>query len=183
MQFMKRFSILVAIIVASATIAPSRAQTGDTSAIKSIDTECNAIQDAVMALKPLRLALQSDKWVVVADANAIAAVQTDAKATFADVYKQGNNYAWVHTHSLNDKGTQRATQLCFRQSDGTLERARQASTIPDLAAASAQQAYYTSDGKLIQKTQLFEENDPMLAKTMRLPRYLRSRRRRARRQK
>jgi hypothetical protein len=59
---------------------------------------------------------------------------------------------------------QRATQLCFRQSDGTLERARQATTVPSLAAAGAEQAYYASNGKLIQKTTLFEQNDPMLAK-------------------
>jgi hypothetical protein len=82
----------------------------------------------------------------------------------ADVYKQGSNYAWVSAHSFDASGKQRATQLCFRQSDGTLERARQATTVPDLAAAAAQQAYFASDGALIQKTTLFEENDPQLAK-------------------
>jgi len=155
------------------TIAASPEQTSKPSAaLKQIDTECNAIQDAVMALKPIRVASQSGKWVVLSDADAAAAVQTSDKLTFADVYKQGNNYAWVHAHSVNEQGTQRATQLCFRQSDGTLERVRQAATIPDLSAASAEQAYYSSDGKLIQKTKLFEVNDPMIAKDIKsLPFY------------
>ncbi len=125
-----------------------------------------------MALKPTRVLLQSGHWVDVSDADAAAVVQTNAKATFADVYKQGDNYAWVHAHSINAQGTQRATQLCFRQSDGTLERVRQAATIPALSEASAAQAYYSADGTVIQKTQLFEANDPMIAKTIKeLPFY------------
>jgi hypothetical protein len=172
MQTLKRFSVLMAMLLSATTMAPASAQTADAAAMKQIDTECNAIQNAVMALKPTRVAYQTGNWVVVSDANAMAAIQTDAKATFADVYKQGKNYAWVHAHSVDDAGTQRATQLCFRQSDGSLERVRQATTIPELTAASAQQAYYASDGKLIQKTQLFEENDPMIAKTIKsLPFY------------
>ncbi len=172
MQLMKRFSVLITILFAGAMVAPISAQTGDASAMKQIDTECNAIQDAVMALKPIRVASQSGKWLVVADADAMAAVQTNDKLTFADVYKQGDSYAWVHAHSINEQGTQRATQLCFRQSDGTLERVRQATTMTELSAASAEQAYYSSDGKLIQKTKLFEVNDPMIAKTIKaLPFY------------
>ena len=88
------------------------------------------------------------------------------------MYKQGASYAWVHAHSVDKHSKQHATQLCFRQSDGTLERVRQATTIPNLSEASAEQAYYSSDGKLIQKTRLFEENDPMIAKTIKsLPFY------------
>lgn len=173
MQRLKRLSILfTAVTLAVAANAAAPAQTADSTAIKQIDTECNAIQDAVMALKPVHVAYQSGKWAVLSDADATVAVRTNAKLAFADVYKQGDNYAWVHAHSLNQQGTQRATQLCFRQSDGTLERARQAATIPDLSAASAEQAYYSSDGSLIQKTKLFEENDPMISKTIKsLPFY------------
>jgi hypothetical protein len=70
------------------------------------------------------------------------------------------------TASFNAVGDQRATQLCFRQSDGTLERVRQATTVPALDAASAQAAYFSSDGKLIQKMSLFEINDPAMAKNV-----------------
>src|SRR5690348_100847 len=115
MQFLKRFSILMTIALVAASFAPVAAQTGDAGAVKAIDTECNAIQDAVMALKPTRVLLQQGNWVVVSGANAAAAVQTSDKVTFADVYKQGDNWAWVHAHSVDAKGTQRATQLCFRQ--------------------------------------------------------------------
>lgn len=170
---LKRLSILfTALAMAIAANAAAPAQTGDATSIKQIDTDCSAIQDAVMALKPVHVAYQSGKWLVLSDADATAAMRTSDKLMFADVYKQGDSYAWIHAHSVNQQGTQRATQLCFRQSDGTLERARQATTIPELSAASAQQAYYSSDGSLIQKTKLFEENDPMIAKTIRsLPFY------------
>ncbi|HEV3089809.1 MAG TPA: hypothetical protein VGX91_00035 [Candidatus Cybelea sp.] len=122
------------------------------------------IQDAVMALHPIHVAYQTGTWAVLSDADFAVAEKTGASIVLADVYKQGANYAWVDAHSFDASGKQRATQLCFRQSNGTLERARQATTVPSLAAASAQQAYFASDGTLIQKTALFEENDPQLAK-------------------
>ena len=162
-------SLLVCVSLATTSVRP---QGTDAGTIKQIDTECNAIQDAIMALKPVHVVLQSGTWTVVSDADMAVAMQTKAAIAFADVYKQGSSYAWVHAHAFDSKGNQRATQLCFRQSDGTLERVRQATTVPDLAAASAKQAFYSSDGKLIQKTALFEENDPMIAKTIKsLPFY------------
>ncbi len=154
------------LLAAAALTGPALSQTGDAAAIKQIDTECNAIQDAILALHPIHVAYRSSHWDVVSDADFTVAERTKVSITFADVYKQKANYAWVHAHSFDSKGDQRATQLCFRQSDGTLERVRQATTVPDLAAASARQAYYSSDGKLIAKTALFEVNDPLIAKTI-----------------
>lgn len=142
--------------------APVTAAAQDSTA--QIDTDCNAIQNAVMALHPIHVALVAGQWKVLSEGDYAIAEQTHKSITFADVYKQGNNYAWVHSHSFSASGKQTATQLCFRQADGSLERARQASTVPDLAAASAQVAYYTPDGKVIQKTALFEVNDPAIAK-------------------
>jgi ligand-binding SRPBCC domain-containing protein len=163
--------LLTAVLLAVAAFAAT-ATSRAADSIKQIDTECNAIQDAVMALHPIHVAYRSGNWIVLSDADYTVAERTKASVTFADVYKQGSKYAWVHAHSFTSTGKQRATQLCFRQSNGTLERARQAATVPNLAAASAQQAYYTSSGKLIQKTAIFEENDPMLAKTIQaLPFY------------
>lgn len=54
--------------------------------------------------------------------------------------------------------------MCLRQSDGTLERIRQAATVESLNAAAAEQAYYSADGNVIRKTAAVEENDPALAK-------------------
>lgn len=132
--------------------------------VQQIDSDCGAIQNAVMALHPIHVALVAGQWKVMSEGDYTVAEQTHKSITFADVYKQGNNYAWVHSHSFTAEGKQTATQLCFRQADGSLERARQASTIPDLDAASAQVAYYSPDGKVIQKTALFEVNDPAIAK-------------------
>jgi ligand-binding SRPBCC domain-containing protein len=158
---------LIATLLAGAFISvPLTTQADSSGAIAKINTECNAIQNAVMALHPIHVAYRSGNWIVLSDADATVAMRTKVSVRFADVYKQGSNYAWVHAHTFDSQGNQRATQLCFRQSDGTLERVRQATTIPALAEASAQQAFYTSDGKVIQKTSLFEQNDPMIAKAI-----------------
>ena len=156
--------VLPSVVLAAALTTTVRSQAADASAIGQIDTECNAIQNAVMALHPIHVADQSGTWVVLSDADFAVAEKVGASIVLADVYKQGSSYAWVAAHSFDASRKQRATQLCFRQSGGTLERARQATAVPDLAAASVQQAYFASDGTLIQKAALFEENDPQLAK-------------------
>jgi hypothetical protein len=166
-RFLRTFGlgiILPSLVLAAALTTTAKSRAADPSAIGQIDTECNAIQNAVMALHPIHVAYQTGTWVVLSDEDFAVAEKVGASIMLADAYKQGSNYAWVSAHSFDASGKQRATQLCFRQSDGTLERARQATAIPDLAAASAQQACFASDGTLIQKTALFEENDPQLAK-------------------
>lgn len=164
--------VLPSLVLVGGLTTIAKSQAGDASTIGQINTECTAIQNAVMALHPIHVAYQSGTWVVLSDAHFAVAEKVRASIMFADVYKQGSNYAWVAAHSFDASGKQRATQLCFRQTNGTLARARQATTVPDLAAASAQQAYFTSDGALIQKTTLFEKNDPQLAKKIKaLPFY------------
>lgn len=146
-------------------LLPANSRADDmASAVKQIDTECSAIQNAIMALKPIHVALISSKWKVMSDADYTVAEQTHASIAFADVWTQGTKPAWVHSHAFTASGTQRATQLCFRQADGTLERARQAATVDGLNGAAAEQAYYASDGSLIQKTSLFAIDDPAIAK-------------------
>jgi hypothetical protein len=162
------------LLAASVLCAPMTARSAPAAnpAVAAIDTECNAIQSAIQALHPIHLALVSSKWNVLDDAGYAVAEQTKAAITLVDVWKAGKSYAWVHAHTLDAKGDQRATQLCFRQSDGTLERARQAATVENLSAAAAEQAYYSSDGKLIQKSAAYEENDPAVAKKIQsLPFY------------
>lgn len=163
---MKRYIVLVlaAAVACGASLTPVARVWAQGSAVTQIDADCNAIQNAVMALHPIHVALVAGQWKVLSDGDYAIAEQTRKSITLADVYKQGNNYAWVHTHSFSETGKQSATQLCFRQADGSLERARQAETVPDLAAAGAQVAYYAPDGKVIQKTTLFEVNDPAIAK-------------------
>jgi hypothetical protein len=155
--------LVLALLAVSVT--PARADEAAAAAsISQIDTECGAIQNAIMALKPIHVALVNSKWKVLSDQDYAVAERTNSSITLADVWKQGSSYAWVHSHTIDSKGNQRATQLCFRQADGTLERARQATTVPELDAAAAKQAYYASDGSIIQKTSIFEVNDPAIAK-------------------
>jgi hypothetical protein len=159
-------SLLAAAIFAAPLAAFSQGSMsgGDAAAVKQINTECSAIESAIQALHPVHLALVNSKWKVMSEGDYTAAERTHQSITFVDAWKQGKNYAWIHSHTFDAKGNQRATQLCFRQSDGTLERARQAATVPSLDAAAAEQAYYSSDGKVIQKTAAFETNDPAIAK-------------------
>jgi hypothetical protein len=175
-----RNAAVVAAILAAATPGislPARASTTgtmatDAAAIKPINTECNAIQTAILALHPIHVALINSQWKVLDAGGYMAAEKTTKSITLVDAWKQGKNYAWIHSHSIDAHGNQRATQLCFRQSDGTLERARQATTVPGLQAASASQAFYASNGSIIQKTSAFEMNDPAIAKTIKaLPFY------------
>jgi len=140
--------------------------------MKAIDTDCLAIQDAVMALQPIDLIYAKSTWKIATDAEVTVAERTKASITIANVWKQGKNYAWVHSHSWDQKGNQSATQLCFRQSDGSLERVKQAVDIPGLNGSGARVGYYASNGTLIYKVGLFEENDPAIAKKVtELPYY------------
>jgi hypothetical protein len=168
-------SIMVAALAATAIGAPLAARpqnAGVAAQVKAIDSDCLAIQNAIMALHPVHLTLVQNKWNVVSDANWAVAQKTHASVTFVNAWKAENNYAWVHSHSFDAQGNQRATQLCFRQSDGTLERARQARTVPALSSASAKVAYFASDGSLIFAASAFDQKDPALSKTVKsLPFY------------
>jgi hypothetical protein len=131
---------------------------------KQIDADCSAIQNAVMALHPVHVLLQSSTWKVVSDADVAVADRTHAAVTIADVWMQKKQPAWIHAHSYDQQGNQRATQLCYRQNDGSLQRARQASTVPALNGASAEQAFYANDGTVIRATSAFVTDDPVVAK-------------------
>ncbi|MGZ3532040.1 MAG: hypothetical protein ACXWNK_17225 [Vulcanimicrobiaceae bacterium] len=151
-------------IVASSGSLPARAAGDQTATVAQIDADCLAIQNAVMALKPIHVLYENSTWKVVSDADAAVAERTRASIGLFDVWKQDKNYAWIRGHSFDSRGTERATQLCYRQSDGSLERAKQATTMPSLDAASAQQAYFANDGTVLTQTKVFEINDPLIAK-------------------
>ena len=160
---------LVALLAAAAVAAPLAGTAQDSAVadqIRAIDADCSAIQNATMALRPVHLALVQSKWQVLSDADYAIAEQTRASITLVDVWKAEKNYAWIHSHSFDAQGNQRATQLCFRQADGTLERARQATTVPDLNGASAKVAYFAGDGSVIFAADAFDQNDPALTKTI-----------------
>jgi hypothetical protein len=155
---------LVLFALTPAGVPLSAGAADEMATIKGIDADCGAIHEATMALKPVHLVLAGGTWKVASDADYAVAERTHASITLVDAWKQGNNYAWIHAHTYDQNGKQRATELCFRQADGSLERARQATTIPDLDAASAKVAYYASNGDVIAKVGAFEINDPMIAK-------------------
>jgi hypothetical protein len=143
-----------------------------TAAVKAIDSDCLAIQYAITALHPIHVALVQNNWKVLSDADYTEAEQTRASMTLVNAWKAGQNYAWISSNTFDANGKQHATQLCFRQSDGTLERARQAKTIPRLNRASAQAAYFASDGTLIYQVGVFDQSDPVVSKTVKsLPYY------------
>ena len=166
---------IVALLVLTALVAPRPAHSDQPTIadqVKAIDSDCLAIQNAVMALKPLQLVYSSSNWNIASDADVAVAEQTKGTVVIANIWKQGNNYAWVHSHRWDQNGNEKATQLCFRQADGTLERARQAATVPGLNEAAAAAAYYAPDGSLLLKAKAFEVNDPMVAKSIKaLPFY------------
>jgi hypothetical protein len=136
-----------------------------TTLISQIDVTCDTMVQQQQLIKPVHVVYDSSNWKVVSDGDLAVATRTNANAALADVWKQNGKYVWVHAHSMNQNGTQRATQLCFR-TDGTLARVRQAQTVPALAAADATRAYYNTGGTMVAKFGVYEENDPALAKVV-----------------
>jgi hypothetical protein len=162
---------LVALFVGIAVtfVAPSPAISQDATQsvaaqVQAIDTECNAISEAILALKPINLIFAKSAWAVASGQDVAVAERTHASVTIVAAWKQGKSYAWIHSHSYDQKGNQTATQLCFRQADGTLARARQATSVADLNGAAAARAYFAPDGTLLLKGAAFEVNDPAIAK-------------------
>jgi hypothetical protein len=145
------------------------AQPSGASAVAQIDTECDALLSATSQTLPVSLILQGKKWLVLSDAE-LQSVMSSGTPHYAAVYKQGGRYVYVREVSLDKYQRQHALGLCYRN-DGTLERARQAQTIPGLSSGTAQRAYYAADGTLIQKTPGFNEKDPTIAKNLKDLRY------------
>jgi hypothetical protein len=158
--------MVVAVLATAATIFAPRPVHAATPALAAIDADCLAIQNALPALHPIHLALQNNKWTVLSDADFTVAQKTTTAITLADVYPQGKSYAWVAAHRYDANGNQQAIQLCYRQSNGSLERAKIAATDPALSAAGASIAYYSETGTLLDKVGVVEENDPMVAKAV-----------------
>ena len=155
---------LVFFAASQSPAATSQPPAAVASQVEAIDTNCLAIQDAVMALKPTQLVYANSTWKIASDADVTVAERTKASVMIASVYEQGNNYAWVVWHAWDQKGNQSATQLCFRQQDGSLERAKQAADISSLNGAAAAVGYYTPGGAIIYQSDLFEVNDSKIAK-------------------
>jgi hypothetical protein len=159
--------VMVAAVIATATlISTQRPAQAAPSAVAAVDADCLAIQNALPALHPIHLALQNNKWTVLSDADFTVAQKTTTAITLADVYPQGKSYAWVAAHRFDANGNQQAIQLCYRQMNGSLERAKIAATDPGLSVAGASVAYYSETGMLLSKVGVVEENDPMVAKTV-----------------
>ena len=145
------------------------AQSSGPSAVAQIDAECDAVLSAVSQASPVNVILHRKQWIVLTDAQ-LPSLTGSLIPHYAGVYKEGSRYRYVREVSIDKNGRQHALGLCYR-SDGTLERARQAKTVPELSSEAAQRAYYAIDGTLIQKTPGFNEKDPTIAKNFKDLRY------------
>ena len=87
--------LCVTVLALASFTTTARSQTSNSVMITQIDTGCSAIQDAVMALRPIHIAYKSGRWVVLSDADFTVAAETKVAIVAADVYKQGSKYAWV----------------------------------------------------------------------------------------
>jgi hypothetical protein len=140
--------------------------------IPRIDANCAVFRSALVHTKPTEVAsLKASTWKVVSGSDAVSAEHTHSSISLAQAWKQAGNFNWIRWVTYDKNGNERATQLCFR-ADGTLARARQAGTMPDLDATVARQAYFNTDGSLIKADTAFVVNDPTLYKKVRaLPFY------------
>ncbi|MGC2128808.1 MAG: hypothetical protein WA629_01810, partial [Candidatus Aquilonibacter sp.] len=147
--------LLIGTMPATVTAQPS-----GPSAVAQIDAECDAVLSAVSQASPVNVILHRKQWIVLTDAQ-LPSLTGSLIPHYAGVYKQGSRYRYVREVSIDKNGRQHALGLCYR-SDGTLERARQAKTVPELSSETAQRAYYAVDGARIQNTPGFNEQDPTI---------------------
>jgi hypothetical protein len=130
-----------------------------------IDVTCDVMTSQTKLIKPVHLIYASSTWKVASDADVEVAQRSGAQVVLVDVWKQDGKYVWVASHTFNQTGDQRATQLCFRN-DGTLARVRQATTVPALDVADATRAYYNTDGSVIAKFGVYAVDDPAIGKAI-----------------
>jgi hypothetical protein len=140
--------------------------------VPRIDANCAVFRSAITSTKPTEVAsVHGSTWKVVQGAEATSVEHTHSSVTYAQAWKQAGNFNWIRWATFTSTGVEHATQLCFR-ADGTLARARQATTLPALDTVSAKQAYFNTDGSVIKVDALFVQNDPTLYKKVRaLPFY------------
>jgi hypothetical protein len=136
--------------------------------VQRIDANCAVFQQTLTSTTPTEVAsIKGNTWQVVDAAHRTSVEHTHSSITYAQAWKQAGNLQWVRWATFSASGAERATQLCFR-SDGTLARARQAGTLPDLdKTVAARQAYFNTDGSVIKRDSLFVVNDPTLYKRVR----------------
>ncbi len=135
--------------------------------VARIDANCAVFKSVLTSSTPTEVAsVKGSTWQIVDAAHKSSVEHTHSSITYAQAWKQAGNYQWIRWATFNTTGAERATQLCFR-SDGSLARARQAGTLPDLDSVHARQAYFNTDGSIIQVDSLFVQNDPTLYKKVR----------------
>jgi hypothetical protein len=138
--------------------------------VTRIDTDCLVFRNAVRSETPIEVALHKESWKVVKVQTAsddVALVGKDKQSVvLAKVWRQAGHYVWAHWVARNSSGVATADQFCYRP-DGTLARARQATTVAGLDAVTTREAYFRSDGSLIKKSSTFAMNDKALYKNVR----------------
>lgn len=139
--------------------------------VNRIDANCAVFRRAITTEQPTEVAA-----VGAAAFARVGAGQRQQVEAMTDhvwivqAWKQAGNLNWVRSARFDAQGAAHLTQLCFRN-DGTLARVRQATTNPELEAASARQAYFRTDGSLIRAGALFERGDPAIPKRSPTPPY------------
>jgi hypothetical protein len=132
--------------------------------VKRIDVNCAVVSAAVKSQPPTTVAqVGSSVWKVASNPSDTTFTHVATTKTVANVWKQAGNYVWVHWVTHGSHGIVRADQLCFRN-DGTLARARQATTVKAFDAAGGQEAYFNTDGSVIKHDVAFSLNDPAVYK-------------------
>jgi hypothetical protein len=139
--------------IALSTCAGARAATADAD----IDAACSTIYQAAAGMSPVHVAQQGGKWSVVSDAGFSAAQASNSTSVLADAYSPGS-YLWVQGRTASG-----AFQLCYR-ADGSLQRAKQAATLPGLGAVEAAVGYFGPDGTLLDSAGGFDSGSAMVAK-------------------
>lgn len=139
--------------------------------VKRIDLNCSVFRSGIRTEKPTEVAaVRAATFAAVDEGHRREVEALTDHVWVVQAWKVAGNLNWVRSARFDEKGTVHLTQLCFRN-DGTLARVRQAAADADLDAVSTKQAYFRTDGSLIQASALFERDDPAIPKGAQPPPY------------
>ena len=144
------------------TLAPSQ-MVSPGLLVTRIDTNCAVVRHAITTESAVEVVQRGSTWRVASVSDATVAERTHASVTYAKVWKQAGHYVWAQWITRDAQGNQHADQFCYRP-DGSLARARHATTVPALDAVSVKVAYFNTDGSLIRKSATYVVDDPAVYK-------------------
>ena len=174
-------ALTLSLAAAAATLAaPASAQmakpltpsqkVGARTLIARIDTNCAVVAGAIKTEPAIVVRRRVDTYSVTQPTTTTDDVALERRrGSTAEVWRQAGHLVWVKLVGRNRSGGREAAQLCYR-ADGSLARARLATSMNGLDAVASNIAWFNTNGARIAKVGVVSQDDPNLYRRVeRLP--------------